>query len=450
MSKPIKIKKGLDVPIKGKAEKIFIKAEPAEYYAVKPIDFKGLIPKLTVKQDDAVKAGTTLFFDKYKPEICYTSPVSGTVEVINRGERRKILEVIIKKDNQQEYLDFKKEDPLSLSREEIKNKILSSGLWPSFIQRPYGIVANPNDVPKCIVISAFDTNPLAPDFDFIVKGCDTEFQTGIYALNQLAAGKIHVNVNVKYPPSEVFMKAKGVQINSFLGPHPSGNPGIQIHYIDPINKGDLIWVISPQQVISIGRLFLSGHYDASKVIALAGSEVIKPRYYKIISGASIKNIITDNVQSGNPRYISGNILTGKQIPADGFVGYYDSLVSVLPEGDQFEFLGWAMPGFNKYSTSRSFFSWMSSGKEYTLNTNLNGGERAFVVTGQYEKVVPMDIYPVQLLKAILVEDIDLMEKLGIYEVVEEDFALCEFVCTSKINVQEILRKGLDLMIKELG
>ncbi len=449
MSEVIKIRKGLDIKLKGKAEKIFIRPDPAELYAVKPPDFHNLTPKLTVNVDSHVKAGTPVCYDKYYPEVCLTSPVSGKVIAINRGERRKIIEVVIQADTQIEYETFHTGDPLRMDIREIKDNLLKSGLWPAIRQRPYDITANPGDMPKAIFISAFDTAPLAPDYDFIVKGCETDFQMGIDALSKLTVGKVHININDEYPASQVFTQAMNVQINRFRGPHPAGNIGIQIHHIDPINKGDIAWYVSPQHVITIGRLFNRGIYDASKVIALAGSEVLKPRYYKIIGGASIKNIVENNTTNGNNRFISGNVLTGTRITADGFAGYYDSQVTVIPEGDHYEFLGWAAPGIKKYSVSRSFWSWLFSNREYRIDTNLNGGLRAFVVTGEYEKVFPMDIYPVQLLKAILVKDIDLMEKLGIYEVAPEDFALCEFVCTSKIEVQNIVREGLDYMIMEM-
>ncbi len=450
MPDKITIRKGLDINLKGKAEKIFVKAEKAELFGIKPTDFHGLIPKLTVKPGDTVKAGSALFYDKNRPEIKFTSPVSGIVQTINRGERRRILEVIIKSDDAIEYIDFKTDQPADLSREKVTKKLLESGLWPSIIQRPYNVVANPEDHPKFIVISAFDTAPLAPDYDFMVRGMEKEFQAGIDALSKLTEGKIHVNVDSVYPPSSVFTKAQGIQINKFKGPHPVGNVGTQIHFIDPINKGDIVWTVAPQIVITIGRLFITGRYDASRIVALAGSEVMKPKYYKTIAGSCIRSITDGNVNESNVRYISGNILTGTRVTKNGFLGYYDSLITVIPEGNHFEFMGWLSPGFNKYSFSRSFCSWMFPRKEYRMDTNLKGGKRALMITGNFEKVFPMDIYPMQLLKAIVVEDIDLMEKLGIYEVIEEDFALCEFVDTSKTDIQEIVRKGLDLMIREMG
>lgn len=449
MAKVNKIKKGLNIRLKGKAEKIFIRADQADFYAVKPPDFPTLIPKLAVKEGDKVKAGSALFYDKYKPEILFTSPVSGKVSEIVRGERRRILEVIVEADQEIEYLSFPKAEPLKLERNDIIDVLLKSGMWPFIRQRPYNIIANPQDVPKAIFISAFNTSPLAPDNDFVVKDGDKDFQLGIDALSKLTPGDIHLNLDATYPASRVYTQARRVQLNYFRGPHPAGTIGVQIHAIDPINKGEIVWFINPQDVISIGRLFDTGTYDVSKVIALTGSEVKKPRYYRVIGGTSILKLTEDNVEEGNNRYISGNVLTGTKIENDGFIGFYDTQITVIPEGDHFEFLGWARPGFGKYSYSKTFLSWLAPGKKYRIDTNLKGGERAFVITGLYEKVFPMKIYPMQLLKAIMIEDIDLMEKLGIYEVGEDDFALSEFICPSKIEMQSIVRKGLDLMIKEM-
>lgn len=452
MPKVFKIRKGLNIPLKGEAEKVFTRAEMAEYYAVKPIDFPGLTPKLCVAEGDKVKVGTPLFFDKYRPNVLFTSPASGEVHLIRRGERRKILEVVIKSEKPQLFEEFGRANPKDLSREEVIEKMLKAGLWPTIRQRPYSIVANPEDKPKAIFISGFDSAPLAPDLDFAVKDEEEAFQVGIDALNRLVEGNVNLSLNADYPPSNVYSRAKGVNLNYFSGPHPAGNVGIQIHHISPINKNEKVWVVNPLDVIIIGRLFLRGIYDATKVIALAGSEVEKPRYFILKTGASIANIVDNNI-SKKPeelRFISGNVLTGSKISHDGFIGFYDNMVSVIPEGNYYEFLGWAQPGFTKYSFSSSFLSSLLPKRKYALDTNTHGGERAYVVSGQYEKVLPMDIYPVHLIKAILAKDIDKMENLGIYEVAEEDFALCEYVCTSKTDVQEILREGIDIMIKELG
>ncbi len=450
MSKVIKIKKGLNISLLGTAEKIMKKADQADFYAIKPTDFVGIRPKLVVKVGDKVKAGTPLFFDKFQPEVQFTSPVSGEIVEINRGERRAILEVVVKADKTIEYEEFKVGDPKNLSREEIIEALQKSGLWPSLRQRPYSTIANPNDTPKAIFISAFDSAPLAPDMDYIVKDCVECFQKGIDVLSKLTNGKIHLNLNADYPPADTFTKAKGVELNYFTGPHPSGNVGVQINKIDPINKGDIIWYTYPQEIAAIGRFFEKGIYDATKIVALTGSEVKNPKYFKVLNGASIKNLVKNNVNDGELRYISGNVLTGSKMEDDGYIGFYDNQITVIPEGKYHDFFGWATPGFKKYTASRTLLSWLIPGKKYRLDTNFHGGHRAYVMTGEYEKVFPMDIYPVQLIKAIMIEDIDKMEQLGIYEVDEEDFALCEYVCTSKTEVQSIIRNGLDLMRKEMS
>ena len=450
MAKSITLNKGLNIRLDGEAEKIFIKTEISDKYAVKPTDFIGLTPKLLVKEGDEVKAGSPLFIDKYNPEINFVSPVSGKVSEIKRGERRRILEVIIDASKEIVYNNFEKIDIEKASAQEIKTQLLKAGLWTFIIQRPYGIIANPAHTPKSIFISAFDTAPLAPDVDFVMQDDEEFLQKGINALKKLTNGVINLNVNGNYNVSKVFTHLKNVELNKIEGIHPAGNVGIQIHHIDPINKGEVVWVINPQDVVAIGRLFEKRIFDAHRIIALTGSEVIHRKYYKTIIGSSVKTILKDNVSGNNFRVISGNVLTGKKIDFEGFIGFYDTQVTVIPEGNHFEFLGWGMPGLNKFSASKTFFSWMMPSKKYKLDTNINGGHRAFVMTNQYEKVVPMDIYPQYLLKAILAEDIDKMEQLGIYEVIEEDLALCEFVCTSKIDVQEILRKGLDLVRKEMS
>ncbi|MEZ5195480.1 MAG: Na(+)-translocating NADH-quinone reductase subunit A [Bacteroidales bacterium] len=406
--------------------------------------------KLFVKEGDKVKAGTPVFFHKYRENVIFTSPVSGTITEIYRGAKRKMLEIRIEADDMKEYVDFGKDDPAILNKEKVTQKLLKSGVWSYIRQRPYSVIANPEDNPKAIFISAFDSAPLAPDYDFILENEEKNFQAGIDALSKLTSGKIHLNVKEGQTSSKLFLNAKGVQINHFSGPHPAGNVGIQIHKIDPVNKGDIVWYVKPDDVALIGKLFTEGIYDATKIIALTGSEVSKPQYYKIIAGSSILPLVKDNVKTSNVRFISGNVLTGTKVEKSGYLGFYDSQISVIPEGDYFEFFGWGMPRFDKFSFSKSFFSWLTPNKKYKLDTNLNGGHRAFVITGEYEKVFPMDIYPMQLLKAIMVKDIDLMENLGIYEVDEEDFALCEFIDVSKTEMQATVREGLDYMLKEMS
>jgi Na+-transporting NADH:ubiquinone oxidoreductase subunit A len=450
MSLSVKLKKGLDIRMIGNAERILAEESESAFYGVKPVDFPGLTPKLDVKQGDMVLAGSPLFHDKLRPGIIFTSPVSGRVASILRGDRRKLLEVVVEKAGD-DYVDFGISDPAELSREKIREKMLISGLWPVVRQRPYHIVSNPQDVPKSIFISGFDTAPLAPDYNFIMDNSSPSlFRSGITALKKLTDGKINLVLNGKGDSSELLKKASDVEISHFSGPHPAGNVGIHIHHIDPINKGEIVWFVNLQDILSIGRLFEKGKYMPERIIALTGSEVLHPGYYKIRSGASVSSLVINNVKTGNLRYISGNVLTGSSVGPEGYIGYYDSQVTVIPEGDYFEFFGWIKPGIDKFSFSRTFASRLIPLKSFRLDTNFHGGERAFVMTGQYEKVLPMDLYPMQLLKAILSEDTDLMENLGIYEIAEEDFALCEYICPSKIEIQTIVRKGLDLMIKEMN
>lgn len=450
MSKTIKLKKGLNIKIKGKAELILETTPAADVYALKPTDFRGLTPKLCVKQGQEVKAGEPLFFDKYNPDVFYVSPVGGTVLDIVRGERRKILEVLVQADDTQGAVDFGKADPQHLTGEKVREMMLRSGMWPFIKRRPYGVTAYQNETPKNIFISGFDTAPLAPDCEFILNGQEKEFQTGINALAKLTSGKVYLGLSVN-SANNVYKNIKNVEINYFDGPHPAGNVGIQIHHIAPVNKGEVIWTVNPLDVVFIGRLFETGQVDFSRIVALTGSEVEKPRYYRTILGARVDSILNGKLKTGKKqRIISGNPLTGTKIGIANYLGFYDSQITVIPEGDDYEFLGWAMPGFNDYSASRTFLSSLFPKKEYELTANMHGGERAFIVTGQYEKFLPMDIYPVHLIKSIIANDLDKMEQLGIYEVIEEDMALCEFACTSKIKVQEILRKGINTMIKELG
>jgi len=450
MSKTIRLKKGLDIPLAGTAEKVIAKDSSPGIYGVKPVDFPGLIPKLDVRPGDKVKAGSALFHDKLRPEIIFVSPVSGRVISVERGDRRKILEVIVEKEGD-DFIDFDTNDPSTLAGEKIRELLLLSGLWPVIRQRPYHVVAKPGDKPKSVFISGFDTAPLAPDYNFIIENSDNKlFLTGIKAVSRLTEGKVNLILNGKEKAPAFLADCPDVEISYFSGPHPAGNVGVQIHHLDPVNKGEVVWFVNLQDVYAIGRLFTEGRYNPERIVALTGPEVRKPQYYRMLSGSSVANILKDNVNPGRLRYISGNILTGSKISAEGFLGYYDSQITVIKEGDHFEFFGWATPGADKFSFYRIFLSSLIPSKSFSIDTNLHGGERAFVLTGQYEKVVPMDIYPMQLFKAILDEDIDLMENLGIYEIAEEDIALCEFICPSKTEIQSIGRKGRDLMIKEMS
>jgi Na+-transporting NADH:ubiquinone oxidoreductase subunit A len=450
MQKTIKIKRGLDIRLEGEADRVLVSPEFVDTYLINPSDFHGVNPRLVVKEGDEVKAGSSIFTNKSNEKIAVTSPVSGEVVEIIRGEKRKLLGIKILADKENSFLPFNAPSVASASRDEIIQLLLESGAWTYVKQRPFDVIANPNQTPRAIFISAFDSSPLAPDYDYLIQGSEAEFQTGLDALAKLTSGKVHLGVHSKLNKSDVFLKAKNVQINYFDGPHPSGNVGIQIHHISPINKGEVIWTVNAQDVAIIGRLFTEKRYNTQKTIAVTGSEVLKKRYAKVYSGTRITQLVQNNVASGELRYISGNVLTGTKISADGYLGHYHYQITVIPEVVEPEFLGWQGPGFNKFSLSTSFPTFLLKNKKYRLNTNLNGEERAFVVTGQYEKVLPMDILPMQLIKSIMANDIEMMEGLGIYEVAPEDFALCEFVCTSKINSQSIVRKGLDLLLKEMN
>jgi len=449
MSKDIRIKKGLDIKLIGGAEKTTKAISLSSVYAVKPENFHGITPKLVAKEGTKVKAGDTLFYSKSDERILFPSPVSGKVVEVIRGARRKVLTVKIAADAKQAYKKFETRDAENMSAEEVKNYLFDAGCWPFIKQRPYDIVANPNQAPKAIFVSAYASAPLAADLDFTLAGKTAELQAAITAVSKLTEGKVHISIgaNGNSPLSEL----NGVEIHKVSGPHPSGNVGTQIAKIDPINKGEVVWVIAPQDLVIIGELLLTGKFNATRTVALTGSKFSKPQYVTAIAGANVADLVADNLENDNTRIISGNVLSGVQVKEDGFIGYYDNQITAIPEGDDYEFFGWNKPIFNKISTSRALtFSWLTPNKKYDLNTNTNGEHRAFVVTGSYENVFPLDIYPMQLLKAFMYKDLDEMEALGGYEIAPEDFALTEFICVSKQPHQQIIREGLDLMREELG
>ena len=450
MSTVIKLRKGLNIKLAGKAEKILLPEVPMARYGVRFADFPGLVARLEVQEGDRVMAGSVLFHDKSFPEIKYVSPVSGVVREVIRGEKRVLTEVVIDQDGT-DKIDFGAADPLSLSREEVKEKLLESGLWPVLRQRPYHIVARPSETPRDVFISAFDSAPLAPDLDFVMTNTHGGFlQAGINALTRLTDGKVHISQEAEGTRVAEMKNLQNVEFHRFSGPHPAGNVGVQIHHIAPVSKGEVVWTVDLQDVVAIGRLFSTGFHDREKIIALAGPAAQHRKYYRIRPGASVSGILKGNLGEGNLRIISGNVLTGKKISPEGSFGFYDNMVTVIPEGDYHEFFGWATPGLKKFSYWRTFVSKLLPAREYRMDTNMHGGHRAFVVTGHYENVLPMDIYPVHLLKAILAGDVELMENLGIYEVAEEDFALCEYIDPSKTEIQEIIRSGISLMIKEMN
>jgi len=450
MSKDIKIKKGLNIRLQGEAEKILSKAPRSRTFVIKPSDFHLITPKMVVKEGANLKAGDVIFYSKTNEQIKFVSPVSGTLKTIERGAKRVITSITIEGDLSDTYKDHGKIDPRSEDRETIKNYLLESGCWPFFKQRPYDIIANPNVSPKAIFISGYTTAPIAADLDFTLLGKEKELQIALTALNKLTDGNIHVCIGKN--SNSAFKDLNDIELHRISGAHPAGNVGVQISKIDPLNKGESVWIISAADLVIIGELLLTGNFNAERVIALSGSSVKTPKYYKSIIGSEVATFIYDSgLNEENARVISGNVLTGTKITPKGHLGYYDNTVTVIPEGNYYDFFGWAKPIFKKKSITRSLtFSWLFPKKKYKLDTNTNGEHRAFVMTGNYEEVFPMDIYPMQILKACMVKDLDNMEQLGMYEVAPEDFALTEFVCISKQPHQEIIREGLDLMIKEIG
>ena len=447
MANIIKLRKGLDINLKGKPVQETFDVKQSAGYALMPDDFTGVTPKVVVKEQMSVKAGDVLFVDKNHPEVKFVSPVSGTVTAVERGARRKVLSVRVEVSGN-EVVDFGKKSVASLSAESVKAALLEAGLFAFIKQRPYDVVANPNVAPKAIFVSAFDSKPLAPDFEYVLKGQETDFQTGLDALAKMASVYLGVSASQK---SEALLQAKGVTVNVFDGPHPAGNVGVQINHVAPISKGEVVWTIGAEEVIFIGRLFNNGHVDFTRTIALAGSEVVKPAYCRMVIGAQLSGLLDGRIVSGKSlRIINGNVLTGTKTTADGYLSAADNMVTVIPEGDDVhEMLGWIMPRFNDYSTSRSYFSWLMGKKEYTMDARIKGGERHMIMSGEYDRVFPMDILPEYLIKAIIAGDIDRMEALGIYEVAPEDFALCEFVDSSKLELQRIVRQGLDALRKEM-
>lgn len=451
MSKVIKLKKGLDINLKGQAEKTVEKTVSPTLISIKPSDFPCVKPHLEVRQGDKVKAGDVLFTDKFRPEIRFCSPVSGEVAEIRRAERRRITDVIVKADSQTEYSKFEVKD--LNSKDAVKELFLKSGVWPYLRQRPFNIIADPQQDAKAVYISTFDSAPLAADYQFVLKDQLDTFQAGVDALSKLA--KVYIGLDGKVA-SNIFANVKNAESYAFEGPHPAGNAGVQISYVCPVNKGESVIVVNPQDVVIIGRLVKNGIYDAKKTIALAGSKVKNPAYVSVVANSNIDSVLEgkidetplEGVEGEAVRIIGGNVLTGTKLSKDGFLGFYDNEITIIPEGKYYDFFGWALPGLKKYSFSHTFFSWLCPKKQYELDTNMHGEKRAYVVTGTFEKLVPMDILPLQLIKAILAQNIELMEELGIYEVAEEDFALCEFADTSKTDIQAIIRKGLDLMVSE--
>ena len=449
MANTIKLSKGLDIKIDGKAVEKTVKIQPSGVIEIKPDHFHGITPKVTVKEGEAIKAGTPLFYNKNYESMKFVSPVSGSIREIKRGERRKVMSILIDVNSQLEFLKFGVKKTSSLTADEIKSTLLNSGLWVYIKQRPYDTIANPDRTPKAIFISGFDSAPLAPDYEYVMKDKMNDFQAGLDVLSKLTTGKIHIGLK---SANSIFATAKGVETTIFTGVHPAGNAGVQINKVNPINKGEVVWTINPQDVVIMGRLFSKGVVDMTKTIALTGPEVENPQYFETIAGNSITDIVKGNLKKTSYplRYVSGNLLTGIQISENGFLTPYASQISVIDDGGEtHELFGWAMPRLNKFSASNMFFTKLLPRKKFKYDARLLGGPRAIIMSGEWDKVFPMDILPEQLIKAMIAKNIDRMENLGAYEVAPEDFALCEFVDTSKLPLQAIVREALDFLKNEV-
>lgn len=448
MSKVIKLRKGLDINLKGKAQKVCQPVKSDGLFALVPDSFVGLTPKVVVKEGDKVQAGEPLFVDKKFPEVTFAAPVSGTVCSVKRGERRKLLSVTIQADEKITYKDFGKKNVGKMTADDVMQSLLQAGLFGWINQLPYAVTATPDKQPKAIFVSTLRDMPLAADFEYELEGEEEAFQTGLSALSKMAKTYLGIGANQN---AAALTQAKDVEVTVFDGPCPAGNVGVHVNHLDPVNKGETVWTVEPSVVIFIGRLFLTGHVDLRRKIAVAGSEVKEPAYVETVIGQSLKSILKGQLDGvEHKRIINGNPLTGTPDTLDGFVGAHTSEITVIPEGDdRDEFIGWIMPRFNDFSANRSYFSWLfGKKKEYTLDARIKGGERHMIMSGEYDRVFPMDIYPEYLIKAIIAGDIDKMEQLGIYEVAPEDFAVAEFVDSSKLELQRIVRDGLNMLRKE--
>jgi len=442
-----KLGKGLDIHLKGKAEKVKTKIEFGDEIALSPDAFPGITPKVVVHEGDYVKAGDTLFVNKQYPSIGFSSPASGEVVSVVRGERRKVLRVVVRPDKVQQYRDFGAKDLQALSSQDIVDALVEAGLFGYINQLPYAVSTNTGVIPKGIFVSALRDKPLAADFEYELQGNERDFQTGLTALSKIS--KTYLGIG-RGQCSESLRRAKDVDVNIFDGPCPAGNVGVQVNHIDPVNKGDVVWTVDPTAVIFFGRLFNTGKVDLHRTIAVVGSEIKRPVYAEVLVGQKISAILKDNLlREKGIRIINGNVLTGKKCSANDYLDAHASEVTVIPEGDnKDEFFGWIMPRLNQFSVNGSYFSRFMKSKEYVLDARIKGGRRNIIMSGEYDKVLPMNIYAEYLVKAVIVGDIDKMEALGIYEVSPEDFALPEFVDSSKLELQKIIRNGLDMLRKE--
>ena len=447
MANLIKLRKGLDIKLEGAAVETKVEVWKCKEYALQPDDFTGVVPKVVVREGDHVKAGEPLFVDKNCPEVRFASPVSGEVSAIVRGDRRKVLCVKVKADAEQEYAEFGKKDVTALTGDEVKQALLEAGLFGYINQLPYAIATSPLTMPKAIFVSALRDMPLAGKFEYELQGNEEAFQAGLTALSKMA--KTYLGIGL-LQVNEVLHKAKDVDLNIFDGPCPAGNVGVQVNHIDPVNKGEVVWTVDPTAVIFFGRLFLTGHVNLIRTVAIAGSEVTNPAYADVLVGTPLSVLFDGRLANKeHVRLINGNPLTGRKDTLDGYLGAHTSEVCAIPEGDDNdEMLGWIMPRMKDFSTSRSYFSWLFPNRKYRLDARVKGGERHMIMSGEYDSVLPMDILGEYLIKAIITGDIDRQEQLGIYEVSPEDFAVAEFVDSSKLELQKIVREGLNTLRKE--
>lgn len=444
MANVIKLRKGLDINLQGKAEEKRIQLKSNGQFALVPDDFEGVVPKVVVKVGDKVKAGDALFVNKQYPEVKFASPVSGTVREVVRGERRKVLCIRVDADAQQEQVDFGKKDVEKMDGKAVIDALLEAGIFGYINQLPYAVSTNPSQTPKAVFVSALRDMPLAGSFEFEVKGQEGDFQTGLTALSKIAKTYLGCGVHSS------FENYRNVEVTVFDGPCPAGNVGVQVNHLDPVNKGEVVWTVEPTVVLFIGRLFNTGKVDLRRTVALCGSEVKAPAYVDMLVGEELATLLSNSYDADHHvRIINGNVLTGKPTTKNGFLGAHTSEITVIPEGDDAdEFAGWIMPRFKQFSVNRSYFSWLCGKKQYALDARVKGGERHMIMSGEYDRVLPMDIYGEYLIKAIIAGDIDRQEALGIYEVSPEDFALAEFVDSSKLELQRIVREGLNILRKE--
>lgn len=448
MPKSVKVKRGLSLNLKGEAEKILVDAPKSKIYTIKPPSFHSIVPKMVVKEGAKLKAGDELFFSKYSDKTRFVSPVSGTLKEIVRGAKRRVLELRIEADASIDYKDFGVMDPLSASKEEVRERVFSTGLGTFIQQRPYDILANAEDTPKSIFVSTHNTAPLGASFEFILKAKMKHFQTGLNVLSQLTEGKVYVGVDAE--SASELKSVENVEVVNINGPHPAGLVGTMIHEIEPINQGERVWTVRAEDVAIIGEQFTTGKFNAERILAVAGNAAEERKYFKTLIGAEVKTLLSGQNPAGC-RLISGDVLTGAKVEEEGYIDYYANELTIIPEGNHYRMFGWLpFKDNNIHSMSKTSLSWLFPKRKYDVDTNLNGEERALVVTGEMEEVMPLDIYPMQLIKACMAGDIEKMENLGIYEVAPEDFALIDYTNTSKIEAQDIIRQGLDLMITEVG